>query len=332
MVDNNTCKNCSAVLKEGQKYCAFCGQKVEGRVTLASLFKNTISNYLSFDSKLLLTMPVFVFQPGKIARQFCDGKRISYLHPGQLYLFYSVLFFFVFSLQSNKWESLNLEDAKINLTLNKDSLEESRVDNIILSPNDPSSRQFLDSLAKEEEGLSSGISFVRNVDSLIALGSTNDEIIAHYFGESGFLRHFISDQVLNMYRANGNGVISTILSEIPLAIFLSLPFYTLLLWLTHIRHQKRFSEHLILTLYLFGFLFLLLTLLVLAVWMTGINSIWFLYFIIPPIYFLISFKVFYEQSWVKSFFKLLVVSIGFSPIIILTFLTTIALTVVFYGQ
>jgi hypothetical protein len=332
MDNHDKCKNCRAVLKEGQKYCAACGQQVEGRVTLTSLFKNTISNYLSFDSKLLLTLPQFVFRPGKIARQFCDGKRIAYLHPGQLYLFYSVLFFFAFSLQSKNWETLNFEEVKLNLLVSQDSLALIKVDTIIRPLIDPSGQVLQDSL-EEDDDISSGLSHIRTIDSLIALGSTNDKIITHYVEEPGLIGHFILDQMLDMYRANGNGVISTILSEVPLAIFLSLPFYTLLLWLTHIRHRKRFSEHLILTLYLFGFLFLLLTLLLLAVWATGANEILGLFFIVPPIYFLISLKVFYQQSWLKSFIKLSLVSIAFSLIVIpLTLLLTIVLTIVFYGQ
>ena len=331
-MDNSSgCKNCGYTLEKDQKYCARCGQKVEGKVTLSSIFKNTISNYLSIDSKLLKTIPVFVFRPGKIARQFCDGKRIAYLHPGQLYLFWSVLFFFAFSLHSKNWEDINFEKAKLNFTHAQDSALIDKVDSLAVFRNDPIAELNVDSLKEKELFMWRGMAL--KIDSMIALGNTNDEIIFHYNEAPGPIGLFIFNQFLDMYRANGNGVVSTVFSQLPPAIFLSLPFYTLLLLLTHIRHKKSFSEHLILTLYLFSFLFLLLAILLLLVWITGMDGIWSWFFIVPPIYFLISLKYFYQQSWWKSVIKLFMVSFAFSLIVIpLAFLLTIFLTILFYGQ
>ncbi|MFT7452522.1 MAG: hypothetical protein ACI9VN_003256, partial [Patescibacteria group bacterium] len=174
---------------------------------------------------------------------------------------------------------------------------------------------------------------VIKLDSLITTGNTNEEVILSFIEEPSVILYFALNQFLDMYRANAKGIISTIFSQIPLAIFLSLPFYTLLLWFTHIRRRKRFSEHLILTLYLFGFLFLLLTLLLIAFGITEEYAIWSLFFIIPPIYFLISFKMFYRQGWWKAFVKLIMVSFAFSIVIIpFAFLLTTVLTIVFYGQ
>ncbi len=331
MSNNIKCKNCGDSLEEGQKYCAACGQKVEGKVTIASIFKNSIGNYLSIDSKLLKTLPVFVFRPGKIAREFCEGKRISYLHPGQLYIFFSVLFFFVFSLQSKSWEALNFENAKLELTQALDSVAINNTDTLVLSQNDLAEQLPLDSIKKDE--LFMGRKLMYTIDSLIDLGRTNEAIIFHYKKELDLISFFAFNRFLDMYRANGNGVLSTVLSQIPLAIFLSLPFYTLLLWLSHFRRRKGFSEHLILTLYLFGFIFLLLNILLLVEWITGIDDFWLLFFILSPIYFLISLKVFYQQSWFKSFLKLLMTSMAFIVMVIpLAFLLTIVLTILFYGQ
>ena len=325
------CKNCGDSLEEGQKYCAACGQKVEGKVTIASIFKNSIANYLSFDSKLLKTLPIFVFRPGKIAREFCEGKRISYLHPGQLYIFFSVLFFFVFSLQSKNWEAMNFENAKLELTQALDSVEVNKTDTLVLFQNDQAHQVPLDSITKDEWSMR--LKIIHTIDSLIDLGKTNEAIILHFKNDYDPISLFIFNRFLNMYRANGNGVLTTIFSQIPLAIFLSLPFYTLLLWLSHFRRRKGFSEHLILTLYLFGFIFLLLNILLLIEWITKIDEIWLLFFILSPIYFLISLKVFYQQSWLKSFLKLMMISLAFITMVIpLAFLLTMALTIVFYGQ
>ncbi len=330
MDTKNACKNCGSILEESHKYCPACGQKVEGKVTLSSLFKNTIANYLSIDSRLLTTLPSFIFQPGKIARQFCEGKRISYLHPGQLYLFFSVLFFFIFSLHSRNWEDrINFEKAKQSLTQIQDSITINIPDTVVLIQEEIPIIIDSDSLKN--------MNFLKRkiikLDSLMAADHTNEELTRFFFEEPYLIQDFVFTQFLNMYRAKGKGIIPTIFSQIPLAIFLSLPIYTLLLWLTHVRRKKRFSEHLILTLYLFGFLFMLLSILLITFWITEAYALWSLFFIVSPIYFLISFKMFYRQAWWKAFVKLILVSFAFSIVIIpFAFLLTTTLTIVFYGQ
>ena len=46
-------------------------------------------------------IPLLV-KPGYLAAKFVSGKRLLYLHPGQMYLFAAVLFFFLFSFSAKK--------------------------------------------------------------------------------------------------------------------------------------------------------------------------------------------------------------------------------------
>ncbi|MDC6469138.1 DUF3667 domain-containing protein [Flavobacteriaceae bacterium] len=77
------------------QFCPYCGQKSNDELTIGLLFYNTISNYFSFDARFFKSFFPLIFRPGYLANRFIAGKRLMYLHPAQLYLFISVVFFFL---------------------------------------------------------------------------------------------------------------------------------------------------------------------------------------------------------------------------------------------
>ena len=93
-----TCQNCEKPYEEGFEFCPHCGQKTNEDLTIGVLFYNTISNYFSFDARFLKSFIPLMFRPGYLARKFLEGKRLLFLHPAQMYLFVSVIFFFILSL------------------------------------------------------------------------------------------------------------------------------------------------------------------------------------------------------------------------------------------
>jgi len=96
------CKNCETAFQEGYDFCPHCGQKAKDELTLGILFYNTIANYFSFDARFLKSFLPLLFKPGYLAQKFIEGKRLLYLHPAQLYLFVSVVFFFLFSFNARE--------------------------------------------------------------------------------------------------------------------------------------------------------------------------------------------------------------------------------------
>ena len=96
------CKNCDHLLEEDHRYCPECGQKTDEELTVKVLFNNTISNYFSVDSRFFVSFLPLVFSPGYLASRFVEGKRLKYLHPAQFYLFISVVFFFLLSIETRK--------------------------------------------------------------------------------------------------------------------------------------------------------------------------------------------------------------------------------------
>jgi hypothetical protein len=134
-----TCPNCEKEYQEGFQFCPHCGQKSNDELTIGILFYNTISNYFSFDARFFKSFIPLLFKPGYLAKRFIEGKRLLYLHPAQMYLFISVVFFFLFSFiqreQEQKLDALlsngfEFQEGMDSLDVNKD-LDSVAFENIV---------------------------------------------------------------------------------------------------------------------------------------------------------------------------------------------------------
>lgn len=90
------CSNCEAPL-EGP-YCAQCGQRERGRLTVRELVGNLVDSLFSIDSTLWRTVVGLARNPGALCRDYVSGRRARYLSPLRyciaalaLYLLVSVL-------------------------------------------------------------------------------------------------------------------------------------------------------------------------------------------------------------------------------------------------
>ena len=118
IADTNQCKNCEESFDASFDYCPYCGQETVDNLTFGVLFSNTISNYFSIDARFFKSFIPLMTKPGVLARHFVGGKRLSYLHPAQFYLFISVVFFFIFSFTIRKAD--NEVSKALEKSFNKD--------------------------------------------------------------------------------------------------------------------------------------------------------------------------------------------------------------------
>jgi hypothetical protein len=114
--------------------------------------------------------------------------------------------------------------------------------------------------------------------------------------------------------------------KMPYLLFISLPFFALVLQLLNVRRRKvfYFNDHAVFTLYHYIFVFIILLLFLalsnLREW-TGWNIFsWFgiALMIAWPLYLLLGMKHFYKQGWLKTIGKFLLVNVlGFVTILLL---------------
>ena len=324
-----SCKNCEQEHQEGFEFCPHCGQKSNDELTVGVLFYNTISNYFSFDARFFKSFFPLMFKPGILAKRFIEGKRLLYLHPAQMYLFISIVFFFLYSFkvrtasqQINKaLQEIDLKSNDSTNVLNNtvvfDSitakkLTETLKNNQVFTGMNDEDIKKLDSLinsSENQDNINKSLSFdfsQKRVDSLIASGAS-DKTIYKEMGmsdDAGFIKRKFFSQVLKFYKSReGGSILQSFYDTIPLALFILLPIFAFLLKLLYYR-KGPFSHHLVFSFYFFSFLFTVFTIIL------GVNYIWevpdsidTLLVLSTFLYLFFAVKRFYGQGWLLSFFK-----------------------------
>ncbi|HMC00611.1 MAG TPA: DUF3667 domain-containing protein, partial [Flavobacteriaceae bacterium] len=225
------CKNCEKKHDESFEYCPHCGQKAKDELTIGILFYNTISNYFSFDARFFKSFIPLMFKPGILAKRFVQGKRLLYLHPAQMYLFISVVFFFIFSIYSRdsvqEFDKV-LEKGFKNETLSKfdsvprkvvdsaeiEKIKKSLKENEHISDEDKAGLEQLDSIIDVNSKPENISTFTfdydkEKVDSLIAIGAPESEKLKAMgvTEDTGFFMRRIYKQVLKIQEQSGKGIL-----------------------------------------------------------------------------------------------------------------------------
>jgi hypothetical protein len=333
------CPNCEKEFEEGFEFCPFCGQKAKEELTLGVLFYNTIANYFSFDARFIKSFIPLMFKPGYLAKKFLEGKRLLFLHPAQMYLFISVIFFFLYSF--NVRETVQEVDQQFKKTNKNEFVTDSikppkpvfdstQMKKLMTPLNNTEivqgmsneERKQLDSIIKAEnnKGRSNVLNFdfnERKVDSLLAIDAPSATIYKAMGmdDDAGFFTRKLYAQMLKFYKDRGLGtIIQTFYDSIPLAMFFLLPIFAFILKIFYFR-RGRFSHHLVFSFYFFSFLFTVFSILVLAnlIWEGFPGWITTLIVLSTFFYLYLAVKRFYEQGWFLSFFK--------SGLVTFTFLT-----------
>ena len=344
------CKNCAKTYRKEFKFCPYCGQQTKDELTLGLLFYNTLTNYFSFDARFLKSIVPLLFRPGYLPKVFIEGKRSLYLHPGQLYIFISVIFFFLtttFVIRDNVLQIDNaLKNPNFITTSKVDSLfqeaievKDSSLSNKVsekileqdLSGLLMQSEAALDTLSSEleKEGILkvNVLNFaLKELDSLIATNATDEDILKEMGVQeniSGFNKK-IYLQALKLYRQRTAGkLVQNIYENFPIALFVLLPIFAFLIKLFFFK-RGAYSYHLVFSLYFFSFLFFVFTLLLLFNQFITFSS-WIDWFIIfsTGFYLILAIRYFYQSSWGITILKT-----GMISFIYLLFVIPLALILV----
>ena len=355
--ENNTdvilCQNCENEHKIEFKFCPHCGQQTKEDLTVGVLFYNTISNYFSFDARFLRSFIPLMFKPGFIAKKFVRGKRLTYLHPAQYYLFVSVIFFFLLSFKVREYSQAadkalqqtfdvqKKQDVNLKLidTAEVARLSENLQQSKVVTGMSPEEIATLDSLMVEGANIPLNTDFNmfgidgKGLDSLIATGATEKEQLA-YIGmkeDAGFFAKLFHRQRLRFHKNKGVGIVQAFFDTIPIALFILLPIFAMIMKLLFWR-KGRFAHHLVFSFYYFSFLFVVLGIIL------GVNYIFdvpdwidFLVLLSTSFYLWFSMRNFYEQGYFVTFIKTGIAMFLYTSFILPTALLIIALgSFIFY--
>jgi hypothetical protein len=115
------CANCGTAL--AGKFCSRCGQRARLNRTLGEVGHEILHGVTHFDGKTWATLPMLIFRPGRLTRNYIHGQRARYIAPVSLFLLVVFLMYFVFSFSTIGPMAVTLdpETAKANLvTMDRD--------------------------------------------------------------------------------------------------------------------------------------------------------------------------------------------------------------------
>ena len=92
---HHTCSDCGAETQGN--FCSNCGQPTHVHRTLLHLGEELLHGVMHFDARIWRTLPLLALDPGKLTREWVEGKRTRYVSPLAMFLFTVFLMFFILS-------------------------------------------------------------------------------------------------------------------------------------------------------------------------------------------------------------------------------------------
>lgn len=125
------CPSCNKIFTG--VFCAGCGQKNDDmRRSILSLFIEAFGSLTAFENRIWRTWGALLFKPGKVAREYSNGRRTHWSSPVRIYLAMSLILFGFINVTQTHLFSLDVQ------LLPKDGIErpiaELAVEDLTLKP------------------------------------------------------------------------------------------------------------------------------------------------------------------------------------------------------
>ena len=160
-ISDSECFNCGQPFSGNEKFCPECGQaNKDKRITFGNFIHEVFNGFISWYSKFWTTLVPLLTKPGKVSRDYIDGKRMRYANPFQFYLSVSVLFFLILGategynkfkeLKNGKTENIkSLNDQFDEATKKLDSVGiKSSLDDVLKDVDSTKRKEIINSIPK----------------------------------------------------------------------------------------------------------------------------------------------------------------------------------------
>ncbi len=293
------CPNCGYVFEEVNNYCPNCGQEnhdlnVPVKHLIAEFFEGT----MHFDTKAWHTLKYLILKPGSLTKEFNIGKRASYVPPFRLYVFISLIFFFVLAVTS---------DSKVQL---QGSASSENGNNVLPVVTAGVSEADSASLAKAEA--------VREEIKQLKPIKTEP-------GDSKFASKFF--EKFKKFSSSGETSKQKLFKNLSFMMFLLMPFFAFVLYLYYRKQQRNYIEHLMFAIHLHTFYFILLiAAMLLGELLPSVDFEW-VVFLIMILYLYLALHRVYKQSYLRTFMSLLPIGFVYLISLAIFFLGTVFVSV-----
>ncbi len=332
------CENCGALLHG--PYCSQCGQKSADRIVpVWHMINEALEAVFELDVRVFRTFPKFLFLPGRLTKEYIEGRRKRYIRPFRLYLFATFLLFTTLALTTSSGFSVPFPPAAATAPV--DTTQAAAAD-VPEAPSSPDTTGFV-GIPLEEDGPASGEASSR--DGAIFGPREEREKMARRIEEDTsviqvegvFDESAANDQLERTLRQNLPDIIrnpwdfvESLIDRGPYAMFLMLPIFAFLLKIFYIRRGRLYVEHMIFSLHVHAFAFFAFTLGIFlnqsSVGWMNTAAVW--VEASPLLYLVLAMGHVYDQGLIKSIVKAfilltiysIVLTIGFGLLLLLAIL------------
>lgn len=334
---STTCLNCYHPLDISDEFCPNCSQlNSTKKLAFNDFFNEFFAGIFAYDSRFYRTLGVLLFKPGKISKDYIEGKRVRYANPYRFYLSASIIFFLVWSLTHEVEPPAEVDrEATREQRIQADSIIAARrADNpqldLIIPPVEITedtvqvnkyvpealldTMSFFDGFKTRWEVFSDHYKRTEVRNPHVALESLN-------YRDSNFNQWFYNKSVdVERFNSDSDLFWNYFYGKVPFIIFFYLPVFALFLWLLYLRRPFTYMEHLIFTFHnqTTWFVFFGISINLDAIF--EVNAFSWIATGLFGFYLYKAFRRFYGQGRVKTLLKFIIINLIF---IILAFIAAI---------
>lgn len=291
--DFTICPNCGET--EVGKFCPNCGQLNKDFNKPIKEILSDLFGSVNLDVRIINTIRPFFFKPGFLSNEYFKGRRQRYVPPMRLYLFFSIIFFFLAQYSSIK------------------TMKRSDFSNVIAD--------------------SSSVDIAMNIDksipdSIITLNSFDKAELKEKLLNDSTATDSDKKIVLSGFNAfeNWESFIAKFVRNLSYVLFLLMPVFALILAMILWSSRMLYVRHLIFSINFHSFVFGLSSVVIVLSMILPVKiSGYFLYLLWGiPLYLMIGISRFYGRKKTGSFFKATGALLLYSVVIL------IVLGIIFY--
>lgn len=222
-------------------YCATCGETLRPHLPSAAEFVHEfIGHYVALEGKLLTTLKLLLFRPGRLTIDYLAGRRLPTIAPLRLYLTLSLIMFALIKWCGVELPQLQLNNASYGVGYS----------HIVANPDKPGQTGVANVYVKVTEDLEDPSDDVAVRDqirtALVTLGMVNKTWMQN-------VQAFMAEPAPQQGRTLNHGF----LANLPYMLIAALPLFALYLKLLYRGTGRVYGEHLVFALHANAFAFLL---------------------------------------------------------------------------
>ena len=305
-------------------FCGYCGQNNRDyNASLWSVLKDAIGEMFELDGRVIRSLKTIFRYPGQLSLAFAENRRASFVNPFRLFMFTTILWFFLFGITFPTPDGRRTIQDSSELTV----LDESQARrgpiriNVDIAP---------DRRERFETEVNAGLEILRSrlngdrsrkLEDMLAADRNAPRLgpikgIAQLFNEQPdlplWLQRLLANVVVDAVHSPRQ-LMNELIDNLPLMMVVLLPWYALLLMLFFGRAGRRFVHHVVFAIHVHSVSFIVLTIGLLTPGSAGSvdKSIWIqvwdlfdqVVFLALMVHTYFAFRRFYGQGHLRTLVK-----------------------------